>query len=59
MCTILRMVQPGINLFELMLNFLYYFLQRMENRVFVSFSNSTGMDCKMIGPETLCFCQHR
>lgn len=32
---------------------------RMQNRVFVSFTNSTGMDCKMIGPETLCFCQHR
>jgi len=33
--------------------------QRMENRLFTSWSNSAGMDCKLIGPETPCFCQHR
>lgn len=33
--------------------------QRMQNRVFVAWSAPSGMDCKMIGPETQCFCQHR
>ncbi|XP_074658964.1 protein FAM221A-like [Tubulanus polymorphus] len=33
--------------------------QRMKNRIFVSWSNPAGMDCKMIGPETPCFCTHR
>jgi len=33
--------------------------QRIENRLFTSWSNSAGMDCKLIGPETPCFCQHR
>ncbi|XP_071940881.1 protein FAM221A-like [Antedon mediterranea] len=32
---------------------------RMQNRLFVSWTGPTGMDCKLIGPETLCFCQHR
>ncbi|XP_001198541.2 protein FAM221A [Strongylocentrotus purpuratus] len=32
---------------------------RMKNRLFVSWTSPTGMDCKMIGPETKCFCQHR
>ncbi|XP_071099359.1 protein FAM221A-like [Haliotis cracherodii] len=32
---------------------------RMKNRLFTSWSSPTGMDCKMIGPETLCFCKHR
>ncbi|XP_052064303.1 protein FAM221A-like isoform X1 [Mytilus californianus] len=32
---------------------------RMKNRLFVSYSAPTGMDCKMIGPETPCFCTHR
>ncbi|XP_002126539.2 protein FAM221A-like [Ciona intestinalis] len=32
---------------------------RMENRLYVSWSNPEGMDCKLVGPETLCFCQHR
>lgn len=31
----------------------------MKNRLFVSWVNTTGMDCVMIGPETKCFCQHR
>ncbi|VDH99230.1 Hypothetical predicted protein [Mytilus galloprovincialis] len=31
----------------------------MKNRLFVSYSAPTGMDCKMIGPETPCFCTHR
>ncbi|ELT93639.1 hypothetical protein CAPTEDRAFT_170026 [Capitella teleta] len=33
--------------------------QRMKNRLFTAWSNSSGMDCKMIGPETPCFCGHR
>jgi len=33
--------------------------QRLENRLFTSWTSSTGMDCKLVGPETPCFCQHR
>ena len=33
--------------------------QRMTNRLFTSWTNSAGIDCKLIGPETPCFCQHR
>jgi len=33
--------------------------QRMKNRLFTSWTNSVGMDCKLIGPETPCFCKHR
>ena len=33
--------------------------QRSKNRIYVSWSNPNGMDCKLIGPETLCFCLHR
>ena len=33
--------------------------QRLANRLFTSWTNSAGMDCKLIGPETPCFCQHR
>ena len=33
--------------------------QRLENRLFTSWTSSSGMDCKQIGPETPCFCQHR
>ena len=33
--------------------------QRTKNRLFASWTNSAGMDCKLIGPETPCFCQHR
>lgn len=32
---------------------------RMKNRLYVSWTNTQGIDCKLIGPETLCFCQHR
>lgn len=32
---------------------------RMKNRLFVAWTSPTGMDCKMMGPETQCFCQHR
>lgn len=34
-------------------------LIRMTNRLYVSWTNSTGLDCKLIGPETPCFCGHR
>ncbi|CAB1443126.1 unnamed protein product [Pleuronectes platessa] len=33
--------------------------QRMKNRLFVSFGMPDGIDCKLIGPETQCFCSHR
>ncbi|XP_059113808.1 protein FAM221A isoform X2 [Peromyscus eremicus] len=32
---------------------------RLRNRLFVSWRSPTGMDCKLIGPETPCFCTHR
>ena len=32
---------------------------RMKNRLYVSWTNASGMDCKLIGPETQCFCLHR
>uniref|UniRef100_A0A0B6ZDJ2 Protein FAM221A n=1 Tax=Arion vulgaris TaxID=1028688 RepID=A0A0B6ZDJ2_9EUPU len=33
--------------------------QRIKNRLYTSYSNQSGMDCKLIGPETACFCTHR
>lgn len=33
--------------------------QRLKNRLYVSWTNPGGIDCKLIGPETLCFCLHR
>ncbi|XP_068431862.1 protein FAM221A isoform X1 [Clinocottus analis] len=33
--------------------------QRVKNRLFVSFGVPGGIDCKLIGPETQCFCTHR
>ncbi|XP_034561184.1 protein FAM221A [Notolabrus celidotus] len=33
--------------------------QRMKNRLYVSFGVPGGIDCKLIGPETQCFCAHR
>lgn len=32
---------------------------RMKNRLYVSFGVPGGIDCKLIGPETPCFCTHR
>ena len=32
---------------------------RMKNRLFVSWTAPNGMDCKMVGLETMCFCNHR
>ncbi|XP_028926895.2 protein FAM221A isoform X1 [Ornithorhynchus anatinus] len=32
---------------------------RLKNRLYVSWRSPTGMDCKLVGPETLCFCSHR
>ncbi|XP_006832345.1 PREDICTED: protein FAM221A [Chrysochloris asiatica] len=32
---------------------------RVQNRLYVSWRSPTGMDCKLVGPETLCFCTHR
>ncbi|XP_039977353.1 protein FAM221A isoform X3 [Xiphias gladius] len=33
--------------------------RRMKNRLYVSFGMPEGIDCKLIGPETPCFCTHR
>ncbi|XP_041811984.1 protein FAM221A [Chelmon rostratus] len=33
--------------------------QRVKNRLYVSFGVPGGIDCKLIGPETQCFCTHR
>ncbi|XP_064907393.1 protein FAM221A [Columba livia] len=32
---------------------------RLQNRLYVSWRSPSGMDCKLVGPETLCFCTHR
>ncbi|XP_053876990.1 protein FAM221A isoform X3 [Malaclemys terrapin pileata] len=32
---------------------------RLQNRLYVSWRSPTGMDCKLVGPETHCFCTHR
>ncbi|KAI3385864.1 hypothetical protein SNEBB_006474 [Seison nebaliae] len=32
---------------------------RALNRLYVSWTNSKGMDCKLVGPETPCFCGHK
>ncbi|XP_068008521.1 protein FAM221A isoform X1 [Melanerpes formicivorus] len=32
---------------------------RLQNRLYVSWRSPTGMDCKLVGPERLCFCTHR
>ncbi|CAJ0966203.1 unnamed protein product, partial [Ranitomeya imitator] len=31
---------------------------RAQNRLFVSWRSPTGIDCKLVGPETPCFCTH-
>ena len=33
--------------------------KRKKNRLYVSWTEPGGLDCKLIGPETLCFCRHR
>ncbi|XP_061520958.1 protein FAM221A [Phycodurus eques] len=33
--------------------------QRAKNRLYVSFGVPGGIDCKLVGPETPCFCAHR
>uniref|UniRef100_A0A668VHE8 Protein FAM221A n=1 Tax=Oreochromis aureus TaxID=47969 RepID=A0A668VHE8_OREAU len=35
------------------------FSQRLKNRLYVSYGVPGGIDCKLIGPETQCFCAHR
>ncbi|ETE68857.1 hypothetical protein L345_05342, partial [Ophiophagus hannah] len=32
---------------------------RLQNRLYVSWRSPTGIDCKLVGPETPCFCSHR
>ncbi|XP_039593322.1 protein FAM221A [Polypterus senegalus] len=32
---------------------------RLMNRLYVSWGVPSGMDCKLVGPETPCFCNHR
>ncbi|XP_014771105.1 protein FAM221A [Octopus bimaculoides] len=32
---------------------------RLKNRLFTCWVNPNNMDCKLVGPETMCFCQHR
>ena len=33
--------------------------QRAANRLFTSWTNPSGMDCLLVGPQSLCFCGHR
>lgn len=35
------------------------FSQRLKNRLYVSYGVPGSTDCKLIGPETQCFCAHR
>ena len=30
-----------------------------KNRLYVSWRNSRGLDCKTVGPSSMCFCGHR
>ncbi|KAI0211617.1 hypothetical protein LSAT2_003546 [Lamellibrachia satsuma] len=32
---------------------------RVNNRLFTSWTGPSGVDCKLVGPQTLCFCNHR
>ena len=32
---------------------------KRKNRLYVFWVNSTGFECKTVGPETMCFCNHR
>ena len=32
---------------------------KMVIRYVIKYTNNKGVDCKMIGPETKCFCDHR
>ncbi|XP_053324402.1 protein FAM221A isoform X2 [Spea bombifrons] len=32
---------------------------RLQNRLYTSWRSPTAMDCKLVGPETPCFCTHR
>lgn len=34
-------------------------LKPAKDRWYASWRNSKGFDCKMIGPETKCFCNHK
>lgn len=33
--------------------------EKSKNRLYLSWKNGKGQDCKMIGPETKCFCNHK
>lgn len=33
--------------------------EKSKNRLYLSWRNKKGQDCKMIGPETKCFCNHK
>lgn len=41
------------------ISFVYIFQQRIKNRLYTCWTGPTGMDCKLVGPETPCFCKHR
>ncbi|XP_047137338.1 protein FAM221A isoform X1 [Hydra vulgaris] len=32
---------------------------RMKNRLYVCWASESGLECKQVGPETKCFCEHR
>jgi hypothetical protein len=34
-------------------------LERTQRRLYVTWRNGSGMDCKAVGPATLCECGHR
>ena len=35
------------------------YAKNTKNRIYASWRNSRGLDCKMIGPASMCFCGHR
>ena len=40
-------------------NFKKNITEKRKNRLFVFWINSDGFECKAIGPESMCFCNHR
>lgn len=33
--------------------------EKSKNRIYCSWRNQKGQECKMVGPQTKCFCDHR
>lgn len=33
--------------------------QKSKNRIYCTWKNAKGLDCKLVGPASMCFCGHR